>query len=248
MKKGEFYSIGVGPGDPSLMTFKAAETIRKCDVIISPDSGGKESVALGIAAEYIKGKRVEICPMPMTKDEKTLGESHDAAAARIAKLLDDGLSAAFLTLGDPAVYSTAMYVHRRLKEMGYATAMIPGVTSFCAAAAALDVALCEGAEPMHIIPASYGGGYQELDGTKILMKSGRARDAVLSGLKNRADSEVFMVRRASMPDEAVFRSIDEIDGDTDYFSIFVVKHNARTAGQSPACAAVSLPGNMEKHK
>jgi len=223
MEKGTFYSVGVGPGDPTLMTVKAVETVMDCDVIISPDSGGKESMALMVAKKYIKGKRVEHCPMPMTRDRKILDESHDKAARLIAGMLDEGLSAAFLTLGDPAIYSTAMYVHKRLEEMGYETKMIPGVPSFCAAAAARNTMLCEGAEPVHIIPASYGGDFMQLDGTKVLMKSGKAKNAITEMLKKQDSSDVFMVRRASMEDEKVFQSAEDIDDNDDYFSIIVVK-------------------------
>ena len=222
MSKGTFYSVGVGPGDPSLMTIKAVETIKKCDVIISPDSGGKENIALNIAKQYIEGKRVEYCPMPMTRDQRTLDESHAIAAAQIAKLLDEGCSAAFLTLGDPTIYSTAMYVHKRLEAMGYCTKIIPGVPSFCAAAAAANETLCEGAQAAHIIPASYSGDFLQLDGTKILMKSGKSIGAIAKTLKNSGEN-VFMVRRASMDDEKVFCSIEDFDDNEDYFSIIVVK-------------------------
>ena len=223
MSKGIFYSVGLGPGDPSLMTFKAAETIRACDVVMLPDSGGKENLAREIAGEHIKGKRVEFCPMPMTREQKALDESHDLAASQIKALLEQGLCVAFLTLGDPSIYSTAMYVHKRLAAMGFETRMIPGVPSFCAAAAALNTALCEGGQPVHIIPAAYGGDYLELDGTKVLMKPGKEIGSVIDALKQRGDNQASMVRRASMEDERVFQTLEEIDGGRDYFSILVVK-------------------------
>jgi precorrin-2/cobalt-factor-2 C20-methyltransferase len=97
------------------------------------------------------------------------------------------------------------------------------VTSFCAAAAALDIALCEGAEPMHIIPASYGGDFSGLDGTRVLMKSGKAFGGIAESLRASGDSDVFMVRRASMKDEKAFHPADKLDDNEDYFSIIVVK-------------------------
>ena len=223
MVKGVFYSVGVGPGDPLLITLKAVETIRICDVIISPDSGCKDNVALEIAWEYIRDKRVEFCSMPMTRDKKVLDIAHDEAASRIAGLLDDGLDVAFLTLGDPSIYSTAMYVHKRLAVMGFATKIIPGVPSFCAAAAARNTSLCEGAEPMHIIPASYGGRFLELDGTKVLMKPGKEAAGIVSSLKALSGIEAFIVRRASMDREMLFGSPEDFDNNEDYFSIIVVK-------------------------
>ena len=80
----------------------------------------------------------------------------------------------FLTIGDPSIYSTCMYIHKRLKRMGYETELIPGIPSFCAAAARLDISLSENSDELHIIPASYGvEESMRLQGTKVFMKSGR---------------------------------------------------------------------------
>lgn len=94
--------------------------------------------------------------MPMTRDEDVLARSH-AAAAGAGRAAALGRTVAFLTLGDPGIYSTVMYVYARVAAMGFAAEVIPGVPSFCAAAAARWAALCERAEPLHILPASYPG-------------------------------------------------------------------------------------------
>ena len=92
----------------------------------------------------------------------------------MAEVLDAGKDAAFLTLGDPTVYATSMYIHQRIAGMGYRTSIVSGVPSFCAAAAKLDVSLGEKQEQIHIIPASYDvEAAMQLPGTKILMKAGK---------------------------------------------------------------------------
>lgn len=222
MALGVFYSVGVGPGDPELLTFKAAQTIACCDIIATPDSGAAENMALRIAAQHIQGKRLVTCPMPMTRDAATMAACHRQAADVLGALLDEGLNIAFLTLGDPSIYSTAMYVHRLLAEQGYETRIIPGIPSFCAAAASLNTTLCEGAEPLHIIPASYNGEYAALDGTKVVMKSGASLNRVLAELRQQS-SQIMLVERASLPEERVYGSLAEIPEQAGYFSLAVVK-------------------------
>ena len=94
--------------------------------------------------------------MPMIKDREKLIEIHDEDAAFTAEKLNEGKDVVFLTIGDPSIYSTCMYIHKRLKRMGYETELIPGIPSFCAAAARLDISLSENSDELHIIPASYG--------------------------------------------------------------------------------------------
>ena len=176
MRKGKLYGVGVGPGNPELLTVKAVRVIQESDVVAVPRAGAGEQAALAIAAEYIGDKPVLHCDMPMTRDRAARDASHDRAADTICALLDEGKTVAFLTLGDPSVYSTCWYVHRRVAARGYAVEMVPGVPSFCAAAAALGRALCEVDEMLHIIPASHGALDAALDlpGGKVLMKAGKA--------------------------------------------------------------------------
>lgn len=92
--------------------------------------------------------------MPMTKDPEALAASHDRAADQVETYLRDGKNVVFLTLGDPTVYSTFMYVHKRIKTRGYETQIISGIPSFCAAAACADMALTEAKEELHVIRRS----------------------------------------------------------------------------------------------
>lgn len=224
MKKGTFYSIGVGPGNPKLMTLEAVETIKACDVIALPQSGGKQNVAFEIAKDYLDGKEIVFCDMPMIRGGKELRRYHEEAAGALGRHLDGGKDVGFLTLGDPSIYSTAMYIHRILKEAGYRTGMIAGVPSFCAAAARLDIALCEGRQPLHVIPASYRDVEQALllPGTQVLMKSGKSVGELKEFLETQ-DKDVSAVECCGMENEKIHYGLDTIDGDASYFSVIIAK-------------------------
>ena len=220
MKKGVFYAVGIGPGDPELLTIKAIKTIENSDVIVVPASGAKENMALKIAGSYIKGQEIVESHMPMTKDKEKLAHYHQLAFEQMCKLLDDGKVVSFLTLGDPTIYSTVMYVHRKLTEAGYDTKVVSGITSFCAAAASLNTSLCEREQILHIIPATFKGDEGlNLSGSKVLMKSGKSIMAMKEKLKGK---HAMVVEKATMEDERVFKNLDELEEETSYFSIIVV--------------------------
>ena len=220
MERGKFYAVGVGPGDPELITLKAAAVMKNCRVIAAAESGGSDNIALKIAEEYTEGKEIVICDMPMIRDEEKLNEFHDASAEKIARELDCGKDVAFITLGDPAVYSSVMYVFKRIKERGYETEIVPGITSFSAAAAALKTSLCERREPLHIIPASYkGDDFDSLKGTKVYMKSGKGLPELRERLKGRG---AMMVENATMENERIYESFDDTEGTPGYFSLVIV--------------------------
>ena len=226
MKQGILYGIGVGPGDPELMTRKAVRIIEECDLIAAPQSEGNEKTAMTIAAEFVKNKPVMYCDMPMTRDKTKMDASHDKAADMICEQLDAGKTVVFLTLGDPTIYSTYWYVHKRVLARGYDARLIPGVPSFCAAAAVAGVALVEGSDMLHVVPASHTSTDEGLamPGTKVLMKAGRSILEVREKL--RADGKLenaVLVERATMPGERVVRDLDELDDPTGYFSVIIVK-------------------------
>lgn len=223
--KGKLYGVGVGPGDPKLMTYKAVDTIQKCQVVAVPKSGDSEQVALNIAKEFIKNQILIDCYMPMIRDKEALRKQHEEVASELKGYLDKGQDIAFLTLGDPTIYSTYMYIHRLIKEMGYETEIIPGISSICSVAAALNDSLCEGSDCLHIIPASYKGkeDYLDLEGTKVLMKTGKSMEKVKQHLKEKGLYErARAVECASMPNEKIHESLDTVE-ESSYFSVIVVK-------------------------
>ena len=148
--RGICYSIGVGPGDPELLTLKALRTMEQCGVVAAPRTKGGHMLALDIAQQAMDLSDKEILPLsfPMTNDQKERKRAHAAAAGEIAAYLDRGEDVAMLTLGDPSVYATSSYVCRLLEEQGYRTETIAGVPSFCAASAALSRELVQDGEPL----------------------------------------------------------------------------------------------------
>ena len=228
MNKGILYGVGVGPGDPELMTVKAVRILKACDVVAVPAAGESEKTAMKIAAGYIGDKPVIHCDMPMIRDKAKLDASHDRAADQLCALLDEGKTVAFLTLGDPSVYSTYWYVHKRVCARGYTAQLVPGVPSFCAAAAALNTALCAGSEMLHIVPASHGAAENGLDlpGNKILMKAGKSILDVRGQLAARGQLDnAALVERCSMEGERIVTDLRELDDPTGYFSIILVKED-----------------------
>lgn len=181
------------------------------------------------ACKAAEEKDVLFLPMPMIKDKEQLKAIHDRDVRAVARLLDEGRDVAFLTIGDPSVYSTCMYVHKRLKRMGYNTALIPGVTSFCAVAARLDCSLAENREELHILPASYEIEESlRLPGTKVLMKAGKKLGEVKRLLTEKG-LDAKMVENCGMEEERVYYSQEEIPEQAGYYSLLVVKEKSKKA-------------------
>ena len=226
MEKGTLYGVGIGPGDPELLTLKAVRLIREAQVIALPGKEAKETVAYRIAVQAVpelEEKHLLPVAMPMTKDKKELEENHRLAAEAVERELDAGKDVAFLTLGDPTVYSTYLYVHKRVQADGYPTKIVSGVTSFCAASAELDTGLVENSQQLHVIPASYQvEDAMKLPGTKVLMKAGRKMGQVKEKLQT-MDAEVLMVENCGMEWQNIFRGADEIPESAGYYSLIVVK-------------------------
>lgn len=225
---GVLYSVGIGPGDPELMTLKAVRLIKEADVVAIPEGDNGILTAKNIVNQVIDLDKKEqlMIYMPMTKDLKKMDDAHDKAADDVIKLLDDGKNVVFITLGDPTVYATCIYVHKRVLAKGRKAELVAGVPSFCAVAARLNTSLCERSEPLIILPGSYKESSKFLDGpgNKILMKSaseiGRVRDELKEkGLIKNAG----MVERCGLEGEKVYFDLNEVDPKSSYFSIILVK-------------------------
>ena len=227
--KGKLYGIGTGPGDPELLTLKAVNTIKKCDVIAVPKTGNGEKTAFGIIESYLEGKELLECRFYMERDVEKRKEARQTAAASIMKLLDAGKNVGFVTLGDPTTYSTYAYVHDIIVGEGFDTEIIPGITSYAAAAAALGIALCTGEETLTIIGRS--NDIDELldaEGNKVIMKSGENLMKVLKKLKERGyGDKTKIVSGATMDGQRLYDSIEEYEQspETGYFTLAIVKEN-----------------------
>ena len=223
---GKLYGIGVGPGDPELLTLKAVRLIKECEVIAVPGMKKEDTVSYNIVRQAVPEIETKEClevDMPMSKDKKKLEASHQAAFEKIAGVLDTGKNVVFLTLGDPCVYSTYIYIHQRMVQAGYETEIVSGIPSFCAVSAALNQGLVEKDQMLHVIPSSYGIEEDiNLKGTKVLMKAGRKIGQVKKQLKER-NAQAVMVENCGMEQEKVYHSVEEIPEQAGYYSLIIVK-------------------------
>ena len=224
--KGTAYCVGVGPGDPELMTLKAVRLIKENDVIAVPGREAMDSVAYKIAAQSVPelaDKELVPVDMPMIKDRDRLKEEHRKAAELLKKYLDQGKNVVYLTLGDPTVYCTFSYLQHILEAEGYPVVLISGVPSFCAAAARLNLPLTEWDETLRVVPALHQiGGSLDVEGTYVLMKSASHMKEVEELIRS-SGREAAAVLNCGMEGELVCRSLDEIPDDAGYYSLIISK-------------------------
>ena len=226
MERGKLYGVGVGPGDPELVTKKAERVLREADIVAVPDKGAGEKTALNIVRDIVAGKELLYCPTPMVRDRAVLDGCYEQIAGDICALLDEGKNVAFITLGDPTVYSTYIYVHKKVLSRGYDAELIPGVPSFCAVAARLGTALCEKSERLLIVPASHKDVTDclDLDANLVFMKAGKEIGALKETLDHHGLlDKASLVANCGMEGELVCPNFADLEEGSGYFSVVLVK-------------------------
>ena len=223
----KLYGVGVGPGDPELMTIKAINAIKRSKIVFFPGKSEDSSIAFNIAQQAIPeiDDKIKICvDFPMTKNPELLEEAHSKITNQINELLKEG-DVALLTLGDPGVYATYSYIALRLKNSGVDVETIAGITSFSAAAAKLGIPLTLADEELHVIPSSYS--FEEafnLEGTLVFMKSGKSYENLVKYIKeNKAELDVYMVENCGMTNERLFIGAANLPETSGYFTIIIVR-------------------------
>jgi precorrin-2/cobalt-factor-2 C20-methyltransferase len=234
MKTGTLYGVGVGPGDPELITVKGAKILASCGHLFVPKARIKaESVALDIVKSYVNGNaKIHELVFPMVTDKDELAKKWDESARAIAEVLKTGSDACFVTLGDALLYSTYIYLLRALKQAlpGVKTVTVPGITAFSAVAAATTFPVGEGKEPVVIIPAADDLTAVENalkgTGTVILMKIGKRLQGILDLLEKAGVIEdAVFVSNAGMENEKMvtdLRKLRNENPETGYLSIILV--------------------------
>jgi precorrin-2/cobalt-factor-2 C20-methyltransferase len=230
---GRFYGVGVGPGDPELLTLKALRILQEVPVICTPRSvTSQESYALDIVREFLDEQKQEIIRIPFpVDDEAGAAAVWRNAADTIGGHLAQGKDVAFITEGDPMLYSTFSYVLDGVTT-GYpnvAVEIIPGVSSVMAAAASAGVPLVTHGQRLVILPAVYGiddlsEAIANYD-TIVLMKVNRTLLQALANLEQLGlAGKGIYVRRASTAREEVVRDLSKLsEEDLDYFSLLIIK-------------------------
>ena len=240
-KRGTFYGIGVGPGDPELITVKALKIIKSSPVIAAPRTGNGDMVALDIvwrtgilseSAEIAEEFDKKILAMDFTMDKAPAKrkENYRKNAEAAARYLDNGQDVAMVTLGDVSLYSTVHYIADELISRSYEIVMVPGVPSFSAAAASLGIPLAEMDAPVHIIPSvrNNSDDYLDLPGTKVLMKAGRHLHRTLDELDRRGLLDVTSLAvNCGMDDEILIKKLGDdepLPDKTGYFTTVIVRN------------------------
>ena len=224
---GTLYGVGVGPGDPELMTVKAWRLISTAETIAYLAANGSDSTARAIAAPFIDPHTQEITiDMPMRVEREPAQKAYDDAAAKISERLRAGKNVVMLCEGDPFFYGSFMYVFDRLAPT-FNTVVVPGVTSINACAAAIGQPLCERDEALKVLPATMDEAalMRELSSTSAaaIIKIGRHFAKVKRILEN-LKLEAIAITRATHDDQMI-RDVSTIEEDVlPYFTTIIVRN------------------------
>ena len=232
--------IGVGPGDVELLTVKAAKAIQNADIIMCPASNeDRPSIALSVVSPIIDkslNQKIVKLIFPMTKDKDVLKNTWKRNAKIMAETVLTGKNVVYLTVGDPYLYSTWIYMHKDLKEKypDMDISVIPGIVSIFTFASKVGVSIAEGAEKVAIIPSCYDlSSVKEIakhSESMIFLKDGRYFDKVIEVLKESGfpDNSIFAIGQDLGTENEIVRkmTLGEVNDSsltTKYFSILVVK-------------------------
>ena len=230
---GRFYGVGVGPGDPELLTIKAQRLLRTVDAICFTQlDDGRESYALGVVRGYLEETKPEFIGITVPSDDTPVSqETWENAAVSIGSRLREGRDVAFITEGDPMLYSEFSYLLDSVRTVvpEAATEVIPGVSSIYAAAASAGVPLVTQGQRLAILPAVYGiddlrEAITNYD-TIVLMEVNRTLLDALANLESLGlVGKAIYVRQATTPREQVVQDIRQLSAeDLDYFSLLIIK-------------------------
>lgn len=236
----ELVAVGCGPGDPELLTVKAVKAIQNADIIMCPTSKeGKPSIALSVISSILdKTKNQEIVNLvfPMTKDQNILESTWEKNSKILAEGVLSGKNVVYITVGDPYLYSTWIYLHKEIskKHPEIKITVIPGIVSMFTFASKVGISLAEGAEKVSVIPSCYDlTQVKEIaknSDTMVFLKDGRYFDQVIELLKESgfSDNSIFAIGQDLDTENEIVRklTLGEVNKDTltsKYFSILVVK-------------------------
>ena len=239
----KLFCVGCGPGDPELLTIRALNLITEADVIFVPTSKlDKPSIALSIVAKYIKETtKIITLVFPMVKDKDSLKDYWKKNTLEISQMVRTGKKTLYLTVGDPSLYSTWIYIHRELKKnhKDIEIEIIPGITSIFAFAAESKIGLVEGNEHLSIVPACYDlnkvKNTVKASDTIVFLKDGRYFDNVIEMLSDSGfgeETQIAIAQDVSTKENILeIKHLKDLKGKKQpsqkYFSIMVVKRNDR---------------------
>src|SRR5580698_6082704 len=258
MSGGTLYGVGLGPGDPELVTVKAARLIGAADVVAYHCARHGRSVARSIAEPYLRDGQVEerlVYPVTTETTDHPGGyagameEFYAAAAERLIAHLAAGRDVVLLAEGHPLFYSSYMHMHKRISGR-YRTEIVPGITSVSAASAALAMPLVEGDDVLTVLPGTLGrdelAGRLRGTGAAAVMKIGRSYPGVRAALKDagRLDEAYYVERASAGPRQVIERAADVDPSTVPYMSLIIIP-GAEAAGQPAAALETPVSGDPE---
>ena len=227
MKKGKFYGIGVGVGDPENITVKATKKLHEVDVIVLPEAkSGEGSTAFNIVREYLKpGVEQMFLEFPMIKDVEARKVFRKNNADKVSAELEKGKNVAFLTIGDPMTYSTYTYVLEHIAD-DVEVETIAGITSFNSIAARLNVPLMIGDEDLKVVSVNRKTDiYKEIENNDnlVLMKISRNFEKIKKAIIETGNKEnAVIVSDCGKDNEVVYWDIESVE-EIPYFSTMILK-------------------------
>ncbi|MGE4248674.1 MAG: precorrin-2 C(20)-methyltransferase [Parvibaculaceae bacterium] len=230
---GTFYGLGVGPGDPELLTLKAWRIISQAPVIAYPAANGNDSLARSIAAPFIPEDVIEIAiAVPMRREREPAQDAYRAAAQAIANHLDAGRDVAFLCEGDPLFYGSFAYLLTRLAG-SYLTQVVPGITSITACAAAIGRPLAARNDILKVLPGTLDAQRlrQEIAASDAvaIMKVGQHFEKIRGVLDELGLAEkATIIEKATRDEEKITRLADVPEGERPYFSTILIYKGSET--------------------
>jgi len=230
-RRARLIGVGVGPGDPELLTLKAARLIRTADVVFAPvRRAGDSSLALEIVAEHLDRERQQVVVVPFPESRE--GDSWERAARHVAEALGDLSTAVFLTEGDPTLFGSFGHVAAAIRALrpDLEIETVPGVSSITAAAAAAGLALTDYEDRLAVVPATAPLADVERALVDfecvVILKVGRALGDLLALLDRLSLSEhAVYVRRCGWPDQQVVTDVRTLASSPprDYFALLIVR-------------------------
>jgi precorrin-2/cobalt-factor-2 C20-methyltransferase len=235
-KTGTLYGIGVGPGDPELITLKALKVLQRVPhIFASCSSKNNYSLALNIVRCHLNGAGLEQLPFPMTREPQILQDAWEKNARRVLEVLNAGSDAAFVTLGDPLTYSTFGYLLRTLKRLNpeVPVVTIPGITSYSAAAALTHTPLAEGEESFYLVSGALGAArlreVVEKTDNIVMLKTYRNFEEIYQALEE-LDllDRATCISRCGLEGETVVENLRDFKGQPlPYLSMIIIKKKGK---------------------
>lgn len=241
-KTGTLFGIGVGPGDPDLITIKAAKILNQVDLVFAAASTKNDhSLAVNIAREHIPDSATVIrLKFPMTRDKDETRKAWIAHSQTIIAELEKGKNVAFLTLGDSMTYSTYGYILKHVKTLAphIEVQTVPGITSYQAAAARLNTPLVEGEESLMVVSGVNGGHrLRELCGQPenvVFLKAYRNVTDIKAAIEESGKySSCVGVKSCGHPEEEIINDIGELSRrKPDYWTLILTKQSSKNGAKA----------------